>query len=116
VSASKPKLAAVEVLPADQLSAPLPQAQSAPPNRWIQAIVILALLAAASAAVWQTQRVETLTEQVEDLQVELGEAQGALGAYEVRFGEIGASVGGLRAQLGELEALVEAPPVSPPRR
>jgi hypothetical protein len=112
VSASKPKLVAVENRPADQADAPPPQPQPSRSGRWIQLGLVVAAVTAASVAVWQTQRVDALSGQVESLEVELGAAQAALGAYEQRFGEIRTSVGELQAQLGELEALVETSPAS----
>ncbi len=114
MSPSKPNLVAVEAprkAPADQR--PL-QPRPPRPNRRIQLALVVSLVAAVVAVVWQTQRVDALFGQVERLEVELGAAQQALSVYENRFGEIRASVGDLRDQLGELEALVESPPTPTP--
>jgi hypothetical protein len=111
VNASKPELVVVETPAAVQEDATPPRPSRS--DRWIRLGLLVAVVVAALVAVWQTQRVDVLSGQVEGLEIELGQAQEALGLYEHRFGEIRASVGDLRAQLGDLERLVETSPEFP---
>jgi len=110
VTDPKPKLVAVDS-ETDTASTHKPRPQR---RRWSDPgigfwlLAIFLAVAAAMVAV-QTRRAGRLSVQVENLEADLGVAQGALRTYESRFGEIRESVGDLRTQLAALEVLVGQP-------